>query len=154
MARFAVDTMLGRLARWLRILGHDVAYGPHLHGPGLVACARAEGRTILTRDTRLVRVRHLPPHVFVTSDHFRAQLRQVADAIPLARDVAFSRCLDCNRELVALERDAARERVPPYVFTTQPRFWTCAGCGRVYWPATHHARMREELAALDLGAHA
>src|SRR5262249_7005230 len=50
---FAVDTMLGRLARWLRILGHDVVYGPHLHGRGLVSCARREGRVIVTRDTRL-----------------------------------------------------------------------------------------------------
>jgi uncharacterized protein len=152
--RFAVDTMLGRLARWLRILGHDVAYGPHLHGPRLVACAREEDRMILTRDTRLVRLRHLPPYVFVTSDHFREQLRQVAAAVPLARDAAFSRCLDCNRELVALDRGAARARVPPYVFATQSQFWTCSGCGRAYWPATHHAHVRHELAALDLGAHA
>jgi hypothetical protein len=152
--RFAVDTMLGRLARWLRILGHDVAYGPHLHGAGLVACARREARLILTRDTRLVRQRHLPPHVFVTRDHFREQLREVADAVPLARDAAFSRCVECNRELVSLDRDAARTRVPPYVFATQARFWTCPGCARAYWPATHHAHMREELAALDLGASA
>lgn len=152
--RFAVDTMLGRLARWLRVLGHDVAYGPDLHGAGLVACARREGRTILTRDTRLVRARNLPPYVFVTSDHFREQLRQVAAAVPLERAGAFSRCLDCNRPLVRLDREAARTRVPPYVFETQPQFWTCPGCRRPYWPATHHARMREELAALDLGGPA
>ena len=149
--RFAVDTMLGRLARWLRILGHDVAYGPHLHGAALVACARTEDRTILTRDTRLVRRRDLPAHVFVASDHFREQLRQVAAVVPLARDAAFTRCLDCNRELVALDRETARPRVPPYVYATQERFWTCSGCGRAYWPATHHAHVRSELAALALG---
>jgi hypothetical protein len=149
--RFAVDTMLGRLARWLRILGHDVAYGPHLHGAGLVACARRDRRMILTRDTRLVRDPNLPPHVFVTSDHFRDQLRQVAAAVPLERGTAFSRCVECNRELVALERAAARDRVPPYVFETQPRFWTCPSCARPYWPATHQAHMRAELAALGLG---
>jgi len=42
--------------------------------------------------------------------------------------------------------------VPPYVYETQRRFWTCQGCHRVYWPVTHHARMREELAALGLAA--
>src|SRR5215510_13089078 len=87
---FAVDKMLGRLARWLRILGHDVAYGPHLHGDGLVACARREGRTIVTRDTALARERHLPPLVFVTSDHFREQLRQVGAVVPLAGSGTFT----------------------------------------------------------------
>jgi uncharacterized protein with PIN domain len=149
---FAVDTMLGRLARWLRILGHDVAYGPHLHGRGLVACARRERRMIVTRDTRLVRDPELPPHVFVTSDHFREQLREVAAAVPLAAGAAFSRCVECNRPLADVARDAVRERVPPYVYETQPRFWTCPACRRVYWPATHHARMREELAALGIAA--
>jgi uncharacterized protein with PIN domain len=110
---FAVDTMPGRLARWLRILGHDVAYGPHLHGRGLVACARRERRMIVTRDTRLVRDPELPPHVFVTSDHFREQLREVAAAVPLAADAAFTRCVECNRPLADVARDAVRERVRP-----------------------------------------
>jgi uncharacterized protein with PIN domain len=107
---------------------------------------------ILTRDTRLVRDPDLPPHVFVTSDHFREQLRQVGAAVPLAAGASFTRCVECNRPLEAIERAVVRERVPPYVFDTQQRFWTCASCRRVYWPATHHARMRAELAALGFGA--
>jgi len=142
--------MLGRLARWLRILGHDVAYGPHLHGAGLVACARRDGRLILTRDTQLVRAPNLPPHVFVASDHFREQLRQVAAAVPLARGASFTRCLDCNVALASVDRAAVHDRVPAYVFETQDRFWTCPSCRRLYWPATHHARMQDELAALGL----
>ncbi len=105
---------------------------------------------ILTRDTRLLRDAELPPHVFVRSDRFRDQLREVAAAVPLARDAAFTRCVECNEALEALARDVARDRVPPYVFETQDRFWTCPACRRVYWPATHHARMRDELAALGL----
>ena len=106
---------------------------------------------ILTRDTQLVRDPDLPPHVFVTSDHFREQLRQVASAVKLAQGASFTRCLDCNAALASIERDAIRERVPPYVFETQTRFWTCPSCHRLYWPATHHTRMRQELAALGLG---
>ena len=104
LAAFAVDKMLGRLARWLRILGHDVAYGPHLSGRTLVDCARRERRLLLTRDTRLLRDPDLPPHIFVASDHFREQLRQVADAVPLG-GAFLHRCLDCNR---ALETARAR----------------------------------------------
>jgi uncharacterized protein len=146
---FAVDKMLGRLARWLRILGHDVAYGPHLSGRTLVDLARREHRLLLTRDTRLLRDPHLPPHLFITSDHFREQLRQVAAAVPLGAGF-LHRCLDCNRPLETVARAAVAGTVPPYVLATQEHFERCASCGRVYWPATHRAHMLEELAALGL----
>jgi uncharacterized protein with PIN domain len=152
--RFAVDRMLGRLARWLRILGHDVAYGPHLGGRGLVACARREGRLLLTRDTRLVRDPELPPHVFIHSDHFREQLREVAAAVSLRRSTPLCRCLDCNRPLVDVSRDEARDRVPEYVAATQERFLGCTGCGRLYWGATHRTHMLDELATLGLAPEA
>jgi uncharacterized protein with PIN domain len=157
--RFAVDWMLGRLARWLRVLGHDVAWGPHLRRRTLVLCARREGRLLVTRDTRLLRDPTLPPHLFVRSDRFRDQLRELAAAVPLLGGDAdapepFSRCLDCNRVLDELPREAARAVVPPYVFATSPRFRRCAGCGRVYWPATHHVHMQRELEALGLAAEA
>ena len=148
--RFAVDRMLGRLARWLRVLGHDVAYGPHLGGRTLVACARREGRLLLTRDTRLRRDRQLPPHLFVASDHFREQLREVARAVPIGNAALLRRCLECNRELEDLPRERARDRVPPFVWATNERFLACPRCGRLYWPATHRASMVRELAALGL----
>ena len=116
---FAVDKMLGRLARWLRILGHDVAYGPHLSGRTLVDRARRERRLLLTRDTRLLRDPDLPPHIFVASDHFREQLRQVADAVPLG-GAFLHRCLDCNRVLEPVTREAVAAHVPPYVLANFP----------------------------------
>jgi uncharacterized protein len=128
-AAFAVDKMLGRLARWLRILGHDVAYGPHL-----------TGRTLDPE---------LPAHLFITSDHFRDQLRQVAAAVPLGAGF-LHRCLDCNRPLDAVAPEAVAASVPPYVLATQDHFERCSRCGRVYWPATHRAHMLDELAALGL----
>jgi uncharacterized protein with PIN domain len=148
---FAVDKMLGRLARWLRILGHDVAYGPHLSGRSLVENARRDGRLLVTRDTRLLRDPDLPPHIFVVSDHFRDQLRQVAAAVPLG-GAFLRRCLDCNRALHGVTREEAAPHVPPYVLATQEHFQRCPRCGRVYWPATHRAHMLDELAALGLGA--
>src|SRR5690349_12975395 len=146
--RFAVDRMLGRLARWLRILGHDVAYGSHLGGRTLVDCARREGRILLTRDTRLLRLQDLPPHVFVTSDHFRDQLREVAAAVPLGDPGLLTRCLDCNRVLEEISREQAHDRVPVFVWQTSDRFLCCTGCGRLYWPATHRAHVLRELGEL------
>ena len=148
--RFAADRMLGRLARWLRILGHDVAYGPHLSGRALVASARRERRLLLTRDTRLCRDPELPPHLFVHSNDFREQLREVAAVVPLQGSTPLCRCLDCNRPLVEVASDVARHFVPPYVAATQERFLGCSGCRRLYWGATHRAHMLHELATIGL----
>jgi len=150
--RFAVDRMLGRLARWLRILGHDVAYGPHLGGRTLVDCARRERRLLLTRDTRLLRSPDLPPHLFITTDRFRDQLREVAAAVPLAGAGILTRCLDCNRVLESVTREDARERVPSFVWQTAEQFLRCPACGRLFWPATHRAHVLRELAALGIDA--
>src|SRR5689334_14749163 len=147
--RFAVDRMLGRHARWLRILGHDVSYGPRLGGRALLAHARREGRMVLTRDTRLCAAA-TGPHLVLVSDDFRAQLREVAAAVPLGPARRFARCLECNCPLEDVTRAAAEHRVPPFVWSTQDRFLRCPDCDRFYWPATHRMNMLHELAALGL----
>jgi uncharacterized protein len=149
-ARFAADVMLGRLTRWLRVLGHDVAYGPHLRRRTLLRCARAERRLVLTRDRALRREHPLPPTLFVASDRVGEQLAQVAAAVPLGGAAFLGRCLRCNRPLEALDRDAARPLVPAWVWETQPEIRRCPACQRCYWPATHEARMRAELEAFGL----
>ena len=145
--KFAADRMLGRLATWLRLIGIDTAYGPQWTGPALARVARAEQRTILTRDRRLQRVTDPPAMLFIASDDFREQLRQVLSAYgiePLAR--VLSRCARCNVEVRPVPKTAAlASRVPEYVFATQDRFVACPRCRRIYWPATHAARVRAEL---------
>ena len=61
---------------------------------------------------------------------------------------AFTRCVECNELLQLVEKDAVKEKVPPYVFSTQQRFSFCSRCRRTYWPATHQQKMLEELKAL------
>jgi uncharacterized protein with PIN domain len=146
--RFAADRMLGRLARWLRLMGQDVTYGPHLSGYGLIRAARQDGRLILTRDRRLNQ-KHPPPFLMIESDQYREQLQQVIRACDLdPLKSAFTRCTNCNAPLQQLEKTLVEKRVPPYVFGTQDRFSGCPECGRIYWPATHHERMLEELKRL------
>jgi uncharacterized protein len=147
--KFVADRMLGRLARWLRVIGQDVAYGPHLSGYGLIREARREGRIILTRD-RSIRRKSPPQYVLIESDRFRDQLKQVIHACGLDpfKDV-FTRCVECNAPLQDLAKEAAREKVPEYVFSTQDKFSICPSCRRIYWPATHQQKMVEELKAMD-----
>ncbi|MBI3304551.1 MAG: Mut7-C RNAse domain-containing protein [Deltaproteobacteria bacterium] len=149
--RFLADRMVGKLARWLRILGYDTAYLPQLSPEGVIREGRRQGRIILTRDTRLLRRKDAPPLVFVRSDRFREQLRQVVDTCrldPLQR--LFTRCAECNQVLETVAKDDIRDRVPEYVWQTQEEFRRCPECRRLYWGATHRNHVLDELRRLGL----
>jgi uncharacterized protein with PIN domain len=149
--RFAADRMLGRLAKWLRVLGQDVVYGPHLSGYGLIRAARRENRLILTRDRRL-KQKQPPPYVLIQSDDYTEQLRQVVEECGLTiRDALFTRCITCNAPLRPRSKESVQKVVPAYVFATQENFCCCPKCGRVYWRATHHERMLDELRKIGIG---
>ena len=149
--RFAADIMLGRLAKWLRILGEDVIYGAHLTGYGLIRAARVEKRLILTRD-RSLKNKQPPPMLYLRSDHYREQLRQVIrDCGLVVGKRLFTRCLRCNTALQSRTKDSIEKWVPPYVFSTQENFFWCATCRRIYWPATHHQNMLDEIRSLEIG---
>jgi uncharacterized protein with PIN domain len=149
--KFAADRMLGRLVKWLRVIGQDVIYGPHLTGYGLIHAARRENRLILTRDRRLKK-KQPPEFILIESDHYVDQLLQVIETCHLRPlKSLFTRCLICNTPLRPKGKDSVKEMVPPYVFSTQEKFFWCSECQRVYWPATHHRRMMEELRKIDLG---
>jgi uncharacterized protein len=146
--KFAADRMLGRLVKWLRITGQDVIYGPHLTGYGLIRTARAENRLILTRD-RSLKQKQPPPLLFIESDHYRDQLRQVVRECGLQLgENLFTRCIECNSALQSTPKEKVQTAVPPYVFSSQEKFFSCPTCRRVYWPATHHQKMLDELRSL------
>jgi uncharacterized protein len=141
--RLAVDRMLLRLARWLRLLGADVIADPSLTGSELLKVARVDDRMLLTRDKRL---RTAADVYFVEGNSIRSQLREVVRRFGLdPRAIALTRCSRCNQVLTPVARELVARRVPPYVFAGQDRFAECGGCGRIYWPETHPARMHAML---------
>jgi uncharacterized protein len=138
--------MLGRLARWLRVLGADAAYDATSPDTALVRRAREESRVLLTRDRTLVA--HLRPArvVLVTSDDPLAQLRQVVAEARLAppREL-FTRCLVCNEPLRDVDPLDAAELVPERARGLPGPVRRCLRCERVYWPGSHARRMRAAL---------
>ena len=144
--KFLADEMLGKLAKWLRIMGCDVVYKNKVSASEIIDCCRKEGRILLTRDTRLLAGNKDIASLLISSDHFREQIKQVLKDFAIdPRPRALSRCLRCNQILVAEDKQAAKDLVPPYVFQTQEEFWRCPSCQRLYWPGTHHQRMLDEL---------
>jgi uncharacterized protein with PIN domain len=159
--RFLADAMLGRLARWLRILGYDAEYFPG-EDEDLLRRARSEGRILLSRDTRLLQrgpagirpvpgreTDSLPPHLFIESDHVMAQLRQVVAALGLnPASPPVRRCTCCNVVLEPRDKAQVAGLVPEFVWSHHQAFWACPRCQRIYWAGTHRRRMDEAIRAL------
>jgi uncharacterized protein with PIN domain len=141
--RFMADAMLGRLARWLRILGFDTAWEAHIADGDLVRRALEQDRVILTRDRALPEQWRVSGVYVLAEDEPIAQLRDVAAAFQLARRTRlFTRCSRCNTLLVRASREEARASVPPRVLEAQADLLRCPGCERFYWSGSHTRRMR------------
>jgi uncharacterized protein with PIN domain len=147
--KFIVDCMLGKLAKWLRILGFDAVYLNKAEDRDLLLLARREKRILLTKDQELLLAAAGLPSLFIESDNWQEQLAQVLDAYRL-RDRAkpHSRCLACNIELKRIPKRLARNLVTPFVFEQATSFAICPSCGRVFWPGTHFEDMDLKIARI------
>jgi hypothetical protein len=146
--RFVADAMLGRLAKWLRILGYDTLYDASWDDPYLVRIARAEDRLLLTRDVGLARRKGVCVYV-VQSERLEEQLAQLHRDLFVGAAAPFSRCPVCNTPLEAVNKDQAWGQVPPYIFVTQEAFQLCPSCDRFYWRGSHWEHMVELVAGWE-----
>jgi uncharacterized protein with PIN domain len=146
---FSLDSSLGRLARWLRLLGHDAAWEVGDDLTGALRRARAEKRTLLTRSHDLERLGLTQPPagmLCIESTVLDEQLAEVAQAYPIFQKASpFSRCSQCNLATIAISPAAALPRVPPFVARTQEHYRKCPSCGRIFWRATHAAAILRRL---------
>jgi len=148
--KFIVDNNVGKLAKWLRIMGYDTQFFNGSDDSHLVAIAQAEGRVILTRDTQIMKRRVITSGqlkaVLIQSDEPELQMHQVVDTLDLdCRFGPFSICLECNQPLVERSKGQVEDLVPPYVFKTQSQFMQCPACHRIYWRGTHWQAMTQRL---------
>ncbi len=151
-ASFIVDTNVGKLARWLRMLGYDTLFINNIDDEELIAIGLKEKRVLLTKDTQIMLRRVVISDrlkaILIQSDDVKAQLLQVVRAMKLDQERKFTLCLECNEPLVPKRKDEVQELVPPYVFKTQSNYYQCPSCQRVYWRGTHWHRMKQEVETL------
>lgn len=137
---------LGRLSKWLRILGFDAEYFKEDNASSLIIQALRDDRIILTRNQRLPQA-HGIKIVLIKQERIKAQLSEVLKALEVQPDpeIMFSRCIICNVELAEIEKEKIKDRVPEYVFRTQEDFITCPKCKRIYWQGTHWGNVQNML---------
>lgn len=145
---FAVDCMLGKLAKWLKILGFDTVFFSRIEDEELLDLASRQHRVLLTRDTGLLEkaARRNTKTLFIDSEEWPEQVRQVLSVFHLREKCRpYSRCINCNASLKKLPREKARNLVSPFVYEKGESFSICPVCGRVFWKGTHHRDMEKKL---------
>ena len=146
-----LDVHLGRLAAYLRLLGFDCLYRNDYRDDELLLISRGEHRILLTRDTGLLKHAVLTHGAFLHATDSRLQLREVLDRFQLEGRIApFTRCARCNGAIERLDEGVGAASVPTAIAHRHRSFSRCQDCGRLYWPGSHQARLRQRLAEVGV----
>jgi hypothetical protein len=144
--RFILTKELGRLAKWLRILGYDSEYFTEDNASSLIITALRDGRIILTRNSRLPQPKGVKI-LLIEAEKIKAQISETLKKLKITpeENLMFTRCILCNVELAPVAKEKVKDKVPEYVYETQEAFITCPKCQRIYWQGTHWGNVEKTL---------
>ncbi len=141
--------MLGKLARWLRMLGQDVIYSTQLSDNELLDLAKVEIRVLLTKDFELYKraVGRGLEAFYVEGKTESARLAEVTKryGLTLTVDMDKSHCPICNTKLQTVPKEQLKDKLEPNTYTYYDKFWRCPNCGQVYWQGAHWKQITKTL---------
>lgn len=154
--KFVLDGMLGRLARWLRIIGYDTAYQPDISDTQLIKTAKTEGRILITRDRELYRksMRNNVQSHLLTSVILKDWLISLGKDLNLTLELEshHPRCSICNTSLQDAEPSMVARSLPDRLRSRYSQFWKCPTCEKIYWQGSHWQHMNEMLMQVNMEA--
>ncbi|MFN4319109.1 MAG: Mut7-C RNAse domain-containing protein [Aquificaceae bacterium] len=145
MRRFLLESGLDKLAHWLRLLGVDalILQGEVKKGKVL----QYPDRVFITTSRKLER--HLKAwgvnYLVLPKEDWKVQLCLLLKYFNIKGELRLNRCYYCNTELITVDREKVKERIPPMVYIYGEDFTLCPNCGKVYWKGSHHPRLGEIL---------
>ena len=140
--KFICDVHLGKLARYLRMMGFDIYYKNDLLDEKIVKISLKERRAILTKDRGILKRNEVTHGYFVRNTNVEEQVKEVIKRFYLQEEIKeFSRCLECNTELMKIAKEKISGNLPPKVNQSQEEFYKCPECEKLYWKGTHHRKM-------------
>jgi uncharacterized protein len=147
--KFLADAMLGKLTRWLRILGQDILYSVEFDDSELLSLAKKEERILLTKDFELYKRaigRGLDTY-YVEGKTESEMLAEVARRynLRLTIDMDKSHCPICNTKLVVALKEQLKEELEKNTYTYYDKFWKCPNCGQIYWQGAHWKQINNTL---------
>lgn len=143
VTRFVLDTHLGRLAAYLRLLGFDTLYRNDYDDPALAEISANEKRILLTRDIKLLMRKQITHGYFVRETQPQQQLLEIISRFDLSNSInPFARCLHCNGEIHSVAKEKIIHRLMPRTIKYYNEFWQCKQCKKIYWKGSHYQRMK------------
>lgn len=141
--KFIADRTLGKLVKWLRILGYDTLYDEGAIDRGFLQKGVKEGRVVLTRRRDMARRNFSGNMVVVQADKVVDQIREVISTLSLKpeNDKLLSICIKCNEVLKDVSKTEIQKKVPEYISQTKDVFHVCPCCQNVYWAGTHKEKI-------------
>ena len=148
---FLLDGMLGKLARWLRMIGYETTYLNNYVDKDLLSIAKRDSLILLTSDQELYRTaagRGI--ECFLVEGRTEAErLAALADRykLDLHIDTTISRCPVCGSPLKEIAKKEVEDSVPPATFKVYQTFWVCnnPACGKIYWQGSHWNKIEQTL---------
>lgn len=149
--KFIVDSMFGKLAKWLRILGYDTVYFRGIDPADLIRMSNEEDRIIITRNKKICSQEIKDRVIWINEDDPHLQLRELISKgfISSAGEGYFSICIICNKRLENVSKQKVKGKVPDYIFLHHNEFFHCPQCHRIYWQGTHLENMKKRIEALQ-----
>lgn len=141
---FVCDVHLGRLAKYLRMLGFDTLYSNLYKDEQLIRISNAQNRILLSRDRQLIQDKHVTRRYLISHADPEEQIREIISYFDLKNNIApMTRCLKCNGLVRPVAKEAVRPQVDKPVFERNEEFCECMECGKLYWKGSHYDAMMQ-----------
>ena len=141
--KFILDVHLGKLAKYLRMLGFDTMYQNDYDDKIIIRISIMEHRIILTRNISLLKVKSVTHGYFIRDQKSEGQLTGVLKHFDLYRDMdPFSRCIKCNGKLERIEKKEITRQLEPLTRQYFNKFFRCTKCQAIYWEGSHYDHMK------------
>jgi uncharacterized protein len=144
--KFVLDVHLGKLAKYLRMLGFDTLYQNSFEDDEIIEISVKEKRIILTRDLGILKNNKVTHGYWIRSQKPKEQVNEVLKRFDLIHKIEpFNRCIQCNGNIVKVEKDKIADLIKPKTRKYFHEFFQCTNCKKVYWEGSHYSKMRSKI---------
>ncbi|MDP8268359.1 MAG: Mut7-C RNAse domain-containing protein [Candidatus Tenebribacter davisii] len=143
--KFLLDENLGKLAKWLRILGYDSAVYKCISSKKKIYLCEKEHRIFLTRSKKIASRKEQFLRILIKSEKSDEQIMELLNIIKLDNELIFTRCTKCNYILKDIDVKSIENLIPRDIIDNFSEFKICRKCGSIYWHGSHYVAMKDKL---------
>ncbi|MGE5861991.1 MAG: Mut7-C RNAse domain-containing protein [Ignavibacteria bacterium] len=147
--KFIVDVQLGTLVKYMRMLGLDTFYRNSYKKNEIIEISLKERRVILTKDKELLKRNEITHGYWLRNNNPDLQIKELINRFDLRNEIKeFTKCIQCNTELINVDKKDIQEKLPPKIREHQNEFSYCRTCNKIYWKGTHYEKMKAAIARI------